>query len=869
MKKTTIILVLLLVATGLWAQQPPRELCVGESGFATWLPPDNPNELIGYRLWLDNVEIGDITETEYHVTGDHLANQDHTFSVAAVYPGGLSEIVSYSFYLLFDTQFPPPTFFKGTFVEENTVELTWENYSFAFWEEVDSHGPNLITHPHAGYNNGWNVSALHDGLTAYGFNVNRDDGFMVMDKFDTPSGWSQGGIYGFRFFLYQDATPISTITGVYMAIYDDDPLNGGQLIYGDLETNIISSTFIKHIYRTSEDDFSDVNRPIACVGAGMWLEDILPGTYWFIATFTGSLKGGVYAVPRTIMGETTTGEARIYDSENGWQPLLDPGTGTQQGIAFNIKGPSTGGAIPIDYVNIYRDGELIAQGIDPDLEVYIDRDVPHGIHSYSIVNVYDDPNWWDCPNKSCPKTIDVRPCYPPKNFEVETEPLNEGLIVSHLTWDKEDDIPQREDIKTFFEIYRKDINNSHFNLVGVVAKDDSLESFEYHDTVSNGIHYYRVNDYNVYPTGSCQSPFAGRYGDCAGTQNDVTISGEAQWSNGTDGVMISWGDLVEGQFLYDNGVLMESVNNVGSNTQWGIMAPFDWQWFGSFIKSVSLYITTEGTYEVKIYEGYNSPTSLVQQTSAQLSGANQWHTITLDEPYKLNYYSVWIMVSWTGTTSISVPYAGDDGSTDNGRWVCYNNYWYKTDIDGSFMVRAQYDNRVNSDYLMQLDEPQYGFQHYNLYRSTNNVDYELIAQLPNPLLDCHVTYFDPVDDPMQDCYYYQLTLFYRNGENSYCETTPMLNAENPLIDWAEVCGTWKIDETCENENLALYPNPTTGLLTIAMDGFSHAEVYDLMGRKIKQSQRPIIDLQNVPQGIFVVKVFDRTGNSRIRKVIKN
>jgi hypothetical protein len=168
-----------------------------------------------------------------------------------------------------------------------------------------------------------------------------------------------------------------------------------------------------------------------------------------------------------------------------------------------------------------------------------------------------------------------------------------------------------------------------------------------------------------------------------------------------------------------------------------------------------------------------------------------------------------------------------------------------------------------------LEEPQYGFQHYNLYRSTNNIDYELIAQLPNPLFDCHVTYFDAVDDPTQECYYYQLTLFYRNGENSYCETTPMLNAENPLIDWAEVCGAWNIDETIENKNLTLYPNPTTGLLTIAMDGFSHAEVYDLMGRKIKQSQRPTLDLRNVPQGIYVVKVFDKTGNSIIRKVIKH
>ena len=227
------------------------------------------------------------------------------------------------------------------------------------------------------------------------------------------------------------------------------------------------------------------------------------------------------------------------------------------------------------------------------------------------------------------------------------------------------------------------------------------------------------------------------------------------------------------------------------------------------------------------------------------------------------------MVSWAGTSTISVPYAGDDGSTDNGRWACHNNYWYKADIDGSFMVRAQYDNRVDSDYLMQLEEPESGFQHYNLYRSSNNVDYELIAQLPNPLFDCHVTYFDPIDDPTQECYYYQLTLFYRNGENSYCETTPMLNAENPLIDWVEVCNTWNIDETNVNESLALYPNPTTGLLTIAMDGFNHAEVYDLMGRLLRQSKETSLDLRGLPQGIYIIKVFDKTGNNKIRKVIKN
>ena len=494
----------LFISLSLLSQEPPRELSVCETGFASWLPPTNPEGLLGYRLWLDNVELGDIDTTEYQIDTDTLqSNEEYTFSVAAVYTDTISEAISHYLHYYPCSHFLSPQFFKGSYVDENTVELTWTNYRMEPYGYVGG----LVTHSDAGYNNGWHVSALHDGLTAYGFNVNRDNGIMVMDKFDTPNGWSAGGVYGFRFYLYQDATPISTLTGVYMAIYDGDPLNGGQLIAGDLETNVKGSTYLKHIYRTSEDDFTEVNRPIACIEADLYPGEIPAGTYWFIATFTGSLKGGVYIIPRTVMGQTTTGEARIYDPENGWQPLLDPGTGTQQGMAIGIIGPGNGGASAISYTDLYRDGELIAHGLDPEEEGFIDYNVPFGIHDYTIVNVYDF--WWyDCPNESCPKTIDVRPCYPPENFEVETEPLNDELIVCHLTWDKDDDIPQREDIKTFYEIYRKEELQNNFHIVGVLPKDESLESFEYCDTVPNGNYSYRVNDYNVYLLGSCQSEFA-------------------------------------------------------------------------------------------------------------------------------------------------------------------------------------------------------------------------------------------------------------------------------------------------------------------------------------------------------------------------
>ena len=176
MKRLLYILIMVSLTAHLWAQEPPRELCVGETGFASWLPPSNPNGLIGYRLWLDDIELGDIDTTEYQIDIDTLQfHQDYTFSLVALYPNGISETVSHTFNYEPCSYYAYPSYFKGSFVDENTIELTWRNYIYEPW----LHGNNFTTHPGAGYNNGWNVSALHDGLTAYGFNVNRDEGLMV------------------------------------------------------------------------------------------------------------------------------------------------------------------------------------------------------------------------------------------------------------------------------------------------------------------------------------------------------------------------------------------------------------------------------------------------------------------------------------------------------------------------------------------------------------------------------------------------------------------------------------------------------------------------------------------------------------------
>jgi hypothetical protein len=583
-------------------------------------------------------------------------------------------------------------------------------------------------------------------------------------------------------------------------------------------------------------------------------------TYWFVASFKGSLRDDVHVIPVTRLDETTTGEARIYSEATGWQPILDPGTQTQQGIAFDIIGyiPATFG---VAYSDIFRDGELIAHGVNQCY--YFDENVPHGIHTYSIQNVYYDALFFDYPTKACLQSIEVRPCYPPKNFEVSTEPLNGTDELNRLTWDKEDDIPLRDDVKTYYEIYRKSILDNQYALIGALAKDNTSETFEYLDTVPQGTYYYKVNDYNIFPTGSCQSGFANQYGECVIIGS---IAAEAEWSQGTDGVRLKWGeDLRKAHYQYENGEFVDAVGYYG-NLSWGIKTDNPSQ-FGSFVKSVSLYCVADGEYDIMIYSGNTSPNTLVWQQTVQLTGANRWHTLTFDNPYQIMAWPLWIIIHQQGIENPAA-YAHDDGSSDDGRWVCLDGYWYKPEMNGSFMVRADIDNQTEGEDLLQLEEPTMGELHYNLYRSHDNGSYEKIAQFPFPGYWSHVRYFDPIDETDYSCYNYKVTITFRDEYGHLCESQPAPNAENPSIDWAEVCDTWNIEETIENENLILYPNPTTGFLTITTDNFSHAEVYDLTGRLMKRSKQNTIDLGRLPQGLYVVKVFDNTGYATIRKIIK-
>ena len=184
---------------------------------------------------------------------------------------------------------------------------------------------------------GIDISELQNvtqGMGTYGYGHQFSLGYRLADQFDVPAaGWHVDQI---SFFAYQSGSgPPSTITGVYLQIWDGVPDGGGTVVWGDLATNRMVSSDWTNIYRTLEDDQGSTARPIMASVATVNL-DLTVGTYWLDWSVDGSGSSGPWAPPITILGQTTTGAARQYTT--AWVDVVDGGTGTQQGFPVIIEG---------------------------------------------------------------------------------------------------------------------------------------------------------------------------------------------------------------------------------------------------------------------------------------------------------------------------------------------------------------------------------------------------------------------------------------------------------------------------------------------------------------------------------------------------
>jgi hypothetical protein len=76
------------------------------------------------------------------------------------------------------------------------------------------------------------------------------------------------------------------------------------------------------------------------------------------------------------------------------------------------------------------------------------------------------------------------------------------------------------------------------------------------------------------------------------------------------------------------------------------------------------------------------------------------------------------------------------------------------------------------------------------------------------------------------------------------------------------------DINLAESNIFVYPNPTANRIYIQADNISKAELFDLVGRKVKATNQNQIDLSNISNGSFILKVTTENNKTQSFKIIK-
>ena len=218
-------------------------------------------------------------------------------------------------------------------------------------------GP-LITLPGGGCSGG-DASILDNtngSHTLYGWGFQQNLFNWLADDFTSSEEWTIDSI---KFFAYQTGAATSTITGIYVQIWDGAPNVGGStVVWGDTVTNRLSYTGLTNMYRALITTPANCDRRIQEVSA--MVNTTLPaGTYWIQFGATGSAASGPWCPPVTD-GTLITGDAlQKTTTAPNWTPALN-GT-SPNGAPFIVYGSAGGSGYSFfDDFDSYVAGQLLA-----------------------------------------------------------------------------------------------------------------------------------------------------------------------------------------------------------------------------------------------------------------------------------------------------------------------------------------------------------------------------------------------------------------------------------------------------------------------------------------------------------------------------
>lgn len=198
---------------------------------------------------------------------------------------------------------------------------------------------SFVTNP-AGGPAGSDYSNLQTGNGSFGFGHSISSFYKVADDFTiNATSWTVDSI---AFYAYQTgSTTTSTMTDYRVRIWQGTP-GTGTVVWGDTTTNRVARTHWSGCYRGS--DLLGTTRPIMRTVCATPSLTLIGGTYWVEYAAAGSLTSGPWAVPITIVNTVVTGNAMQRSNTGVWANLVDGAN--QQGLPFQIYGTEVAATCP-------------------------------------------------------------------------------------------------------------------------------------------------------------------------------------------------------------------------------------------------------------------------------------------------------------------------------------------------------------------------------------------------------------------------------------------------------------------------------------------------------------------------------------------
>lgn len=243
---------------------------------------------------------------------------------------------------------------QNTPVEEwYNVNLSWDYPAGAFPGDailLHDNGP-IITHPGAG-ESGLDVSAV-EANSGYGEEITQFYGYSIADDFTLNKATHIDQMVFYLFDGSATSTSPTYIEMIFLKIYDASPRTGGKVIWGNTQHNCINreQTIFSNILRANIETMEQGGFPI--IRTVTDVDVTLPaGTYWVeiigVSSISPSEGGSVVAVPVTILGEPTQGNAMVYSvASKTWYDWVTQKEHCE--LPFEVYGRE----MPMTY-NIYR-----------------------------------------------------------------------------------------------------------------------------------------------------------------------------------------------------------------------------------------------------------------------------------------------------------------------------------------------------------------------------------------------------------------------------------------------------------------------------------------------------------------------------------